>query len=467
MRKLGKAFTLLLAGALAASMGACGGGNSSSSAPADGGNTNAPAADAGNNAPAADAGDAGDAGAAAAGALPTDTSCELTYVSWNSNQEEQNRATIDAFNKIYPNVKINLSYSTWDEYWNKLEASASSNQLADLVTMHTNTIEMYVNNDFMADLTDLDKIDPNFSYDNHPEDVKKLYRFKDKMWGVPKDFDCIVLIYNKTMFDEKGLEYPTDDWTWDQLEEAAAALTDKANNKYGFGARNDEQAGWASFFYQNGGGILNEDGTKALLDDPKTIEAMQWWMKMYENYCPPMSTYSESDPQTVFAAGTVAMQTIGNWDMNFYTDNEALAGTWDICALPHPANGTKATIMNGLALSVAASSKNIDAAKQFAAYFGTEQGQMDAAMGPSIPCYTGVSDKWAELNGDKFNTNAVLSQMQYGVQWVGTEAKTQWDAAMNTEITKIYNEGKDITAALTDAAAQVNEILAEEQANKK
>ena len=109
MRKLGKAFTLLLAGALAASMGACGGGNSSSSAPADGGNTNAPAADAGNNAPAADAGDAGDAGAAAAGALPTDTSCELTYVSWNSNQEEQNRATIDAFNKIYPNVKINLS----------------------------------------------------------------------------------------------------------------------------------------------------------------------------------------------------------------------------------------------------------------------------------------------------------------------------------------------------------------------
>lgn len=397
----------------------------------------------------------------------SDLSGELTYVSWNTNQEEQNRATIEGFNKLYPNVKINLSYTPWDEYWNKLEAAASGGELPDLITMHTNTIEMYVNNEFMEDLTDLNTINPDFSYDDHPEDVKKLYRFNDKMWGVPKDFDCIILVYNKELFDAKGVEYPTDEWTWEDLENAAKQLTDKDNGVYGFGAYNSQQDCWGSFLYQNGGGILTEDSKKAAIDMPESIEAMEWWMNMYKNYSPPQSSYSESDPQTVFASGTVAMHCTGNWNMNHYTDNEELDGKWDIVALPHPASGEKATLMNGLALSVSANSKNKEAAKAFAAYFGTEQGQLDAAMGPSIPCYNGISDKWAELNKDLFNTDAVLSQMQYGKQWIGTESKTQWNAVLDNAVTAIYNDDADIESTFKEAAAEINKILEEEQSNKK
>ena len=332
--------------------------------------------------------------------------------------------------------------------------------------MHTNTIEMYVNNGFMEDLSNLSDIDPNFSYDKHPEDVKKLYRFQDKMWGVPKDFDCIILVYNKELFDAKGVAYHTDDWTWEQLEEAAKALTDKENGIYGFGAYNSQQDAWGSFLYQNGGGILTEDSKSAAIDMPESIEAMKWWMGMYENYSPPQSSYSESDSQTVFASGIVAMHPTGNWNLNHYTDNEDLNGKWDIVALPHPADGKKATLMNGLALSVSSASKNKEAAMQFAAYFGTEQGQMDAAMGPSIPCYDGISNTWAELNKDKFNVDAVLSQMQFGVQWIGTEAKTQWNAVLEDAVTAIYNDGADIETTFKEAAVKINEILAEEQANK-
>lgn len=413
---------------------------------------------------AACGGSKGSSGAPEGTAVAPDASARLDYVSWNSNQQQQNQATIDGFNKLYPNIEITLSYSSWDEYWNKLEAAAAANKLPDLITMHTNTIEMYVNNNYMADLSDLSEYDAAFSYDLHPEDVKKLYRFEDKMWGVPKDFDCIVMVYNKELFDEAGLEYPTDDWTWDELEAAAKALTNRSAGKYGFGARNDEQAGWASFLYQTGGGILTDDGAGALTDDPASIRAMEWWIHMYENYSPPQSAYSESDHQTLFAAGTVAMHTIGNWDLNYYADNEELTGKWDIVALPHPADGKKATIMNGLALCVAADSGSLAAAKRFAAYFGTEQGQLDAAMGPSIPCYEGVSDEWARQNEGKFNTNAVLSQMQYGKQWIGTESKTQWDAELNNEISRIYNEGLDVETAMKNAAEKINAILARERA---
>ena len=33
-------------------------------------------------------------------------------------------------------------------------------------------------------------------------------------------FDPIALWYNKTLFDEAGLDYPTADWTWDDVTEA-------------------------------------------------------------------------------------------------------------------------------------------------------------------------------------------------------------------------------------------------------
>lgn len=410
-------------------------------------------------------GNGGSGGASKAKGEPIakDTKATLTYVSWNSNQKEQNEATIKAFQKEYPNIKIELSYSTWDEYWNKLEAAATGNNLADIITMHTNTIAKYVNAGYMADLTNLDKYDKDFSFDKHPEDVKKLYRFNDKYWGVPKDFDCIVLIYNKDLFDAKGVAYPTNEWTWNDLEAAATTLTDKANNQYGFGARNDEQGGWASFLYQGGGGILTEDGKKAAVDDPKSIEAMKWYYNMYENYSPSQNTYAEAgDAYAVFKEGNLAMQTIGNWELSYYMDDEKLDGKWDVTALPAGKDGTRATIMNGLAISTPAKGKNIDAAMQFLAYFGTEQGQMDAAMGPSIPCYEGVSDEWAKLNEGKFSTSAVLDQMQFGVQWIGTEMKTQWDKALLNHMDNIYT-GKDIETELKAAAKEMNEILAKEK----
>ncbi len=122
--------------------------------------------------------------------------------------------------------------------------------------------------------------------------------------------------------------------------------------------------------------------------------------------------------------------------------------------------------MNGLALTVTTEAggstpEQIEAAKQFAAYFGTYQGQLDAAMGPSIPCYEGVSDTWAELNTERFDTSAVLDQMDAGVQWIGTELKTQWNQALETRMANIY-DGADIKTELEAAAAEMNEILAKE-----
>lgn len=398
------------------------------------------------------------------GAVPAaaEDKTTLTYITWNENQRDQIQATIDGFNEIYPDIQVDLQITPWNEYWTKLEAAATSGNMADIVTMHTNVVAKYVKGGKLAPLDDLKDIDNNFDYGNYPEGITKLYTFDDVHYGVPKDKDCVVLVYNKELFDEAGLDYPTADWTWDDLKAAAEKLTDKDKGRYGFAAYNHDQEAWGNFLYQNGGSIIDEEKHASGLDNPKSIEAMEWYMDMNANYSPSNEMMAEVNYIELFATGNVAMQTFGNWELSYFTENELVRDKFAIAELPAGPDGIKATQMNGLALSIPADCKNMEAAKKFVAYAGSQKGMEDSVNGPAIPAYNGVDAKWAEAHRDLYDTDAILGSMVNGVQFVGSETKTQWSEVMSNYVAKVFNDEMEVSDAFTQAAKEINEILATE-----
>ena len=48
--------------------------------------------------------------------------------------------------------------------------------------------------------------------DKYLPQVTALYTYDGSYYAIPKDYDTIALWYNKTMFDEAGLEYPNENW---------------------------------------------------------------------------------------------------------------------------------------------------------------------------------------------------------------------------------------------------------------
>ena len=207
---------------------------------------------------------------------------ELSVTIWDSNQEPGLTEIMNDFTEK-TGIKTKVSVVKWDEYWTLLESGASGGSLPDVFWMHSNESQRYMSNDMLLDLTDKiaesSEIDPA----NYPEDIWGLYTYDDKYYAVPKDIDTIALWYNKKMFDEAGLEYPTADWTWDDVTEAAKKLTKDDGSQYGLCLRNDNnQAGYYNLIYDNGGYIINDDKTKSGMDDPKTVEAMEMlegWIK--------------------------------------------------------------------------------------------------------------------------------------------------------------------------------------------
>lgn len=393
----------------------------------------------------------------------SDGKVTLTYTTWNENQRDSIQATIDGFQKLYPDIQVEIQITPWNEYWTKLEAAASSGNMADIVTMHTNTIAKYVNGGKLAQLDDLDKYDETFSYDNYPEGITRLFTIDDAHYGVPKDKDCVILVYNKEIFDNAGVAYPDETWTWKDLQEAAVKLTDKEKGIYGFNAYNNSQEAWGNFLYQNGGSIIDEEKNVSGLDNPKSIEAMEFYMDLSEKCSPSPEMQAETDYISMFATGCVAMQPQGNWQLNNYTDNELMKDKFAIAPLPAANDGNRATQSNGIALSIPENCKNMEAAKKFVAYASSEQGMKDAVNGPAIPAFNGVEEDWSNAHKDEYDTEVILEGLSYGVQFVGTESKTQWEAVMNDYIAKIMNGEISVEEGFTDASKEMNEILATEK----
>ena len=431
--KLKKLTALCLAGAMVLSTAACGGGSGDSGS----------------------SGGDGDSGSSEGG--------ELSISIWDTNQEPGINEILADFTEE-TGIKTKLTVVKWDEYWTMLEAGAQGGSLPDVFWMHSNESERYMSNDMLLDLTDKiaesDVIDPA----NYPEDIWGLYTHEDKYYAVPKDVDTTALWYNKTMFDEAEMEYPTADWTWDDMFEAAKKLTKDDGSQYGLALRNDNnQAGYYNMIYDNGGFVINDDKTESGWDDPKTIEAMEQVEEFIKaGVMPSMETMSENGEDVLFKSGNVAMVLQGSWMLAAYRDNEYTAENCDCVELPKSATtDRRVSIYNGLGWAASASGSNTENAWKLIEYLGSEAAQKkQAELGVTMSAYTGTSDAWAD--SADFNLEAYLNMMDDMVIRPYSKSTVTWENEDNEILKEVYTGNKSMADACKEMADQMNEKLAEE-----
>ena len=396
-----------------------------------------------------------------AGCGSSDGKTHLTFQIWDTNQRQGMQDMCDAYTAQHPDVVIDVQVVSWSEYWTKLEAAAESNTMPDIYWMHTDQILYYADFGILADLTDLyDGVEANY-YQNHFSDISigNASGTDGKIYGVPKDKDNIVLVYNKEMFDAAGVAYPDENWTWDDLMDASQKIYD-ATGKYGYMAYNDDQIGYWNFVYQAGGYILNEDKTQAGFDQEGTIKAMNFYVNLQkEDWCPDQNYFTETAPGTAFFSEIGSMYLDGNWNLPQLMENfPEMRGKWDIAMLPmcpDPVSGDgRATISNGLCYSTAAHGKTREIALDVIKYFGTEEAQtIQGENGAAVPAYIGTEESWRhafDAYSEKLDLDVVFNQFEYGIQSVNNSARPKWKDSVLDELTKAYTGRQDLSTALSN-----------------
>ena len=401
------------------------------------------------------------------GCSSSDGKTHLTFQIWDIAQRDGMQAMCDAYTAQHPDVVIEVQVTSWSEYWTKLEAAAESNTMPDIYWMHTDQILYYADFGILADLTDLyDAEDPNFYADHYSEiSLSNASGTDGKLYGVPKDKDNVLLVYNKEMFDAAGVAYPDESWTWDDMEAASAQIYQKTG-KYGYMAYSDEQLGYWNFVYQNGGYILDENNVYAGYTQPATAEAIKYYVGLQQNdWCPNQAYFAETTPGTAFFSEQGAMFLEGNWNLlNELKNYPEMVGKWDIAVLPkcpNPVSGDgRATISNGLCYSTAARGKHLEVVKDVLRFFGSEEGQrIQGESGAAIPAYLGLEDTWSKSFGEfgyMLDLEQCYRQFDYAVQYINNASRRKWKSNVADEMVKVYNG-----AGIDSSLARMQEIADE------
>lgn len=382
---------------------------------------------------------------------------QLTYAIWDSNQEKGLRTIADEFEAKNPDIKVNIEVTGWSDYWTMLEAGATGGSLPDVFWMHSNEIYRYASNGMLLDLTDRISKSADVKLENYPEGLNQIYNLNGKQYAVPKDFDTIGLWYNKTLFDQAGIQHPDENWTWDDLKQAAKTLT--KDGVYGFLAPLHNQEGYYNFVYQNGGTIITAD-KKSGYDDPKTIEALDFYIGLVREGLSP-EVYGDAERADLLKNGKAAMGLFGSWNLSGFTENEYMAKNFDVAVLPKKEK--QASIYNGLGNAIDAKTKHPEEAWKFVEYLSSKAGQeRQAELGVAISAYTGAADKWVDSN-KTFNIKAFVDMVSYGVIRPYSNTTAVWEDKAYEALKPAFSGKVPVEEAAKNAAKVMNESLAEEK----
>ena len=292
MRSRSRATFLVVAFILAFGLAACGT-NSGSGAPAG--------ASGGSGTSAAPGGSSAGSGSSPA----ADLSGDVTV--WAMGNEGTKLKTLaDAFMKVNPNVKVNVTPVDWGQAVTKLQTAIAGGSTPDVSQMGT---------DMMA------QFGANQTFDPVPADIDPS-QFFETAWntnivdgaavGVPWYVETRLLYYRKDIADKAGITAPPA--TWDELKAMAKALQEKGGAKYGISLGTKNWQEYFPFLWSNGGDIVDASGAPAL-NSPQAVEALTFYDSFFKEGLTPKSVPEGFDITPAFVKGDFPMFFSGPWHL--------------------------------------------------------------------------------------------------------------------------------------------------------
>lgn len=390
---------------------------------------------------------------------------ELTFSVWGDPEELKILQELaDSFHEENPNVTITVNVSDWDTYWDKLQTTLAAGTPPDIFAMDAPLYPDYQSRDVLLNLqTYIDR--DNFDLSDYYDASLTCYETADGYYGLPRDIQPSVMYYNKDMFDEAGVPYPDESWTWDDMIEAGKKLTkdtdgDGTIDQYAIWADIwDMELLWASLVWEEGGEIINADYSKTLLADQGAMDAWQLIHDMiFEYQIMPNPSVAEQfgDP---FESGNAAMTPAGHWVVPLYSKVDF---NWDVAPLPQ--GKERASIVNSVGFVVAKDSAHPEEAWEFLKFLVGEPGQTKVtSLGLGVPTLKSIANSETYLNQSSADINhkLFLDTMDYAHVKPCFRGYDEWATLIGDGMVPIWLGEAELEPTLETLIPQADQILAD------
>jgi multiple sugar transport system substrate-binding protein len=232
-------------------------------------------------------------------------------------------AQIAAFEKLYPQIHVNMVDVPNKGYGQKVQTALAGNSAPD-VWLYFQPVDTFGRGNIqnLTSYIKRDHLDPNQWF----QPLTRLrFTYKGDYYAVPVSsggagIDFSGILYNKTLFKQAGITAPTGAYTIDQFAAMAKKLTDPKKVIYGTDQGGDSGfAIYAPFAWNFGADVTSPDGRKVLgyMNSANMKRALTWGLSLEKSgvVIPPSISSAVGGAFGPFYTGHVAMSFDALWDL--------------------------------------------------------------------------------------------------------------------------------------------------------
>jgi multiple sugar transport system substrate-binding protein len=293
---------------------------------------------------------------------------------------------IEAFNASHE-TKIELQIVPSSEMVQKYATAAAGGSAPDFVSLDLVYAPAFAKSGVLEDLTDMAKSLPYF------EHLSKAHigtgTYDGRIYALPMSADASVLLWNKKLFKQAGLDPEKGPTNWAEIEAAAGKVNALGGDIKGFyfaGACGGCNAfTFMPLIWASGGDILVDGGKRATIDTPQMHDAINFYRDLVAKGYVPESAKTDSGKNFFggFATDKVGLSPIGAFAIGNLVKNYPTV-EFGVTFIPGKEGG-KASFAGGDNFVVTAGRENLAAAKEFLEFVYSVEGQTLLAKGGSLP----------------------------------------------------------------------------------
>lgn len=319
----------------------------------------------------------------------------INYYTWEN--AEKNNPIFEEFMRDNPDIEVVVNFiPDNNDKMVKLDIMAMGGGAIDVMPLADGDQFARAEKGILMNLDQFiqrDGLDMEKSFGGYAE----WARYKGNYYAYPLRGTLGGLYYNKDMFDEAGIPYPTPDWTFDEYLKIARSLAKDVNGQRIYGTYQHTWAQEWSLFGAQKASFYTADGLSNI-QDPTLVTALKNRKMMDDEKIQrsfPLITSTKTIANIEFLGEKTAMAVAGSWLVRDMKDKNRFPFDFrvGVAYLPRfdESVAEKQIYMSVSTLGIPATSKHPEEAWRFIRYY-IENGSKYIAKAGNVPCYLPAYD---------------------------------------------------------------------------
>lgn len=372
---------------------------------------------------------------------------------------------IPEFERQFPQYSVTVEPIGGD-YFDALSIQLAGGTAADVMIFSGAFFVNFQQQGAFADITPyLEDLDVDLSrYTTVPD----AFIVDEQQYGMPFQLTITTWYANIDMFESAGVPLPEEGWTWDEMLEAAQALTIPDQEQFGVWMDNSMESHWGPLVLSAGGNLMNDTKTETALADGDGFEGFKFAVELVtEHGVAPTPAQAASlvtsATDSPFVAGRTAMAPANSsavGDLTFVVGDRF---RWQPIPQPaYPPTGGLRTTFNDQPHVVNANANDIDGAVQLAVFMSGEfvQGLIAESRG-STPVLRDLQQSETYLASPPANMEQILQNLEFAEDLSFTVGWLEWYRAIESAADLAFIGEASPEEAFEQAIEAGNQVLAQ------